>query len=161
MGQTLVFLACGLRADHRTGRVRLLGARPGAVGLAPAGPGAEEAGHPETPAAGEATAQRGISHQTRAGLTALGPIPAKSSQHHRQGSVGRCGSYGTAQFVDTASATFGGAQVVSQLRRNPTVRFRNRTLSVQQYFERYPGVPQSIRLRGGKEVIACVSSARL
>jgi hypothetical protein len=51
--------------------------------------------------------------------------------------------------------------VVSQLRRNPTVRFRNRTLSVPQYFERYPGVPQSIRLRGGKEVIACVSSARL
>lgn len=51
--------------------------------------------------------------------------------------------------------------MISQLRRNQTVRFRNRTLSVQQYFERYPGVPQSIRLRGGKEVIACVSSARL
>jgi hypothetical protein len=41
------------------------------------------------------------------------------------------------------------------------VRFRHRTLSVQQYFESYPGVPQTIRLRADKEVIACVSSARL
>jgi hypothetical protein len=69
--------------------------------------------------------------------------------------------YGTAQFVEAASAIFGGVQVISQLRRNQTVRFRNRTLSVQQYFERYPGVFQTIRLRGGKEVSACVSSARL
>jgi len=36
--------------------------------------------------------------------------------------------------------------VISQLRRNQTVRFRNRTLSVQQYFERYPGVSQTIRI---------------
>lgn len=69
--------------------------------------------------------------------------------------------YGTAHFVDAASAIFGGVQVISQLRRNQTVRFRHRTLSVQQYFERSPGVPQTLRLRGGKEVTAYVSSARL
>jgi hypothetical protein len=69
--------------------------------------------------------------------------------------------YGTAQFVDAASATFGGVQVKSGLRRNQTVRFRNRTLSVQQYFERYPGVSQTIRIRGGREVRALVGSARL
>jgi hypothetical protein len=69
--------------------------------------------------------------------------------------------YGTAHFVDAASATFGGVQVISQLRRNQTVRFRNRTLSVQQYFERYPGVPQTLRIRGGREVHALVGSARL
>ena len=69
--------------------------------------------------------------------------------------------YGTAHFVDTASAIFGGVQVISQLRRNQTVRFRNRTLSVQQYFERYPGVSQAIRIRGGREVRALVGSARL
>ena len=69
--------------------------------------------------------------------------------------------YGAAYFVDAASAIFGGVQVISQLRRNQTVRFRSRTLSVQQYFERYPGVLQTLRLRGGKEVVAYVSSARL
>jgi len=69
--------------------------------------------------------------------------------------------YGTAYFVDAASAICGGVQVISQLRRNQTVRFRNRTLSVQQYFERYPGVPQTLRIRGGREVRALVGSARL
>jgi hypothetical protein len=65
------------------------------------------------------------------------------------------------QFVDAASALVGGVQGISQLRRHPTVRFRHRLLSVQRYVERYPGVPQTLGLRGGKEVIACVSSARL
>lgn len=69
--------------------------------------------------------------------------------------------YGTAHFVDAASVIFGGVQVISQLRRNQTVRFRSRTLSVQQYFERYPGVPQTLRIRGGRDVHALVGSARL
>jgi hypothetical protein len=38
--------------------------------------------------------------------------------------------YGSAAFVDTASAIFGGIQVISQLRSNQKVRFRNRTPSV-------------------------------
>jgi hypothetical protein len=69
--------------------------------------------------------------------------------------------YGTAHLVDAASVLFAGVQVISQLRRHPTVRFRPRTLSVQQYFERYPGVPQTLRLRGGRDVHARVGSARL
>jgi hypothetical protein len=52
-------------------------------------------------------------------------------------------------------------QVKSGLRPNQTVRFRNRTFSVQQYFERYPGVSQTIRIRGGREVRALIGSARL
>ena len=63
--------------------------------------------------------------------------------------------------MDAASAIFGGVQVISQLRRNQTVRFRSRTLSVQQYFERSPGVPQTLRIRGGRDVHALVGSARL
>jgi len=47
--------------------------------------------------------------------------------------------YGTAPFMDTAAALFSGIQVISQLRSNQKVRFRHRTLSVSQYFERYPG----------------------
>ncbi len=63
--------------------------------------------------------------------------------------------------MDTAAALFGGIQVISQLRRNQKVRFRNRTLSVSQYFERYPGVPQPLRIRGGESLTAIVGSARL
>lgn len=69
--------------------------------------------------------------------------------------------YGTAPFMDTAAALFGGIQVISQLRRNQKVRFRNRTLSVSQYFERYRGVPQPLRIRGGEIITAIEGSARL
>ena len=69
--------------------------------------------------------------------------------------------YGTATFMDTAAALFGGIQVISQLRRNQKVRFRNRTLSVSQYFERYRGVPQPLRIRGGEIITAIEGSARL
>jgi hypothetical protein len=48
--------------------------------------------------------------------------------------------YGTARFMDAVAALFGGVQVISQLRCNQKVRFRNRTLSVSQYFAGHPGV---------------------
>jgi hypothetical protein len=79
--------------------------------------------------------------------------------------------YGSAAFVDTASAIFGGVQVISQLRSNQKVRFRNRALSVAQYFARTlggaqqtscAGTPiQRYRIRGGESVTMRVSSARL
>jgi hypothetical protein len=56
--------------------------------------------------------------------------------------------YGSAAFVDTASAIFGGVQVISQLRSNQKVRFRNRTLSVAQYFARTPGGAQQTSCAG-------------
>jgi hypothetical protein len=63
--------------------------------------------------------------------------------------------------MDTPAALLGGIQVISQLRRNQKVRFRHRTLSVSQYFERSPGVPQPLRIRGGETITAIVGSARL
>lgn len=69
--------------------------------------------------------------------------------------------YGTQAFLDKASAIFGGVQVISKLRKNQHVRFRGKRLSVTAFFQRYPGVGQSIRIRGGEEVSLCVSSARL
>jgi len=69
--------------------------------------------------------------------------------------------YGAAKFVDPASAIFGDNQVVSQLRHNQKVNFRGRTLPVDEFFNRYPGVPVKLRIRGGEEVAAIVSSARL
>lgn len=69
--------------------------------------------------------------------------------------------YGTAAFIDTAAAIFDGCQVISQLRSNQTIRCRNRILSLVEYFDRYPGVRQTLRIRGGEAVTVFVSSARL
>ena len=69
--------------------------------------------------------------------------------------------YGTAQFMDAVAALFGGVQVISQLRHNQKVRFRNRTLSVSHYFAGHPGVPHAWRIRGGDTLTASVGSARL
>lgn len=69
--------------------------------------------------------------------------------------------YGTNDFMDKASAVFGGVQVISQIRRNQNVLFRNRKMGVEQYFLSYPGTRQKIAIRGGKLEKATVGSARL
>jgi len=69
--------------------------------------------------------------------------------------------YGTTTFVDGASALFGGVQVISQVRSNQNIRVHTREQHVADYFATHPGTPQTIRLRGGEEVVALVASARL
>jgi len=69
--------------------------------------------------------------------------------------------YGTAPFVDGASALFGGVQVISQARSNQNVRLHQRTQPLAAYFATHPGIPQTIRIRGGDERGALVRSARL
>jgi hypothetical protein len=69
--------------------------------------------------------------------------------------------YGTAPFVDGASALFGGVQVISQARSNQTVRLHQRPQPLAAYFATHPGIPQTIRIRGGDERGALVRSARL
>jgi DDE superfamily endonuclease len=69
--------------------------------------------------------------------------------------------YGTAPFVDGASALFGGVQVISQARSNQNVRLHQRTQSLADYFATHPGIPQTVRIRGGDERLALVRSARL
>jgi len=69
--------------------------------------------------------------------------------------------YGTAPFVDTASAIFGGVQVLSQIRSNQNIRLGKRAQHVADYFATHPGTPHTIRIRGGEEVVAMVSSARV
>ena len=69
--------------------------------------------------------------------------------------------YGTAPFVDGASATFGGVQVISQIRSNQKVRVHKREQPVADYFATHPGTPHTIRIRGGEEVSALIGSARL
>jgi hypothetical protein len=69
--------------------------------------------------------------------------------------------YGTATFVDGASALFRGGQVISQIRSNQNIRVGKRAQPVADYFATHPGTPYSIRIRGGAEVVAMVGSARL
>ena len=69
--------------------------------------------------------------------------------------------YGTAPFVDGASALFSGVQVISQIRSNQNIRVGKRHQHVAAYFATHPGTPYAIRIRGGAEVVAMVASARL
>jgi len=69
--------------------------------------------------------------------------------------------YGTEEFVDQASAIFGGIQVISQIRRDQVVRFRGKEISVEQYFKSYPGSTQKVQIRGSAPVEATFGSARL
>src|SRR4029450_6338573 len=59
--------------------------------------------------------------------------------------------YGTGAFVDEASATFGGVQILSQIRSNQNLRAGKRAQHVADYFVTHPGTPPPIRVRGGEE----------
>ena len=69
--------------------------------------------------------------------------------------------FGSQAFMDEASRLCGQVQVISQLRNNQKIWFRNRKWSLTEYFNAYPGVPTRLRIRGGEEVDAVVGSARL
>lgn len=69
--------------------------------------------------------------------------------------------YGTQSFLNEASDIFGGVQVISQIRRNQNIRFRNKVMSVQKYFTSHPGIEQTVIIRGGKKQKVMVGAARL
>src|SRR5882724_7137533 len=69
--------------------------------------------------------------------------------------------YGTATFVEGASALFSGVQVISQIRSHQNIRVGKRDQHVADYCATHPGTPYSFRIRGGEEVVAMVGSARL
>src|SRR5882724_13487479 len=69
--------------------------------------------------------------------------------------------YGTATFVDGASALFRGGQVISPIRSNQNMRVGKRAQHVADSFATHPGTPYSMRIRGGDEIVAMVGSARL
>lgn len=69
--------------------------------------------------------------------------------------------YGTKDFLDNASSIFGGVQVVSQIKKNQNVLFRNKKIAVEQYFASYPGTENKVAIRGGKQEKVIVGSARL
>lgn len=68
--------------------------------------------------------------------------------------------YGTGDFVDGALAVFGGIQVVSELRCNQNIRYKNRQLHVSEYFDRHPCTPFAVRIPAGEEIGSVIGSAR-
>jgi hypothetical protein len=61
-----------------------------------------------------------------------------------------------------ASNIFGGVQVISQLRSNQNIHDRGTKKTIQDYFNKTnKGTDCIIRVRGGEEVNATVSSGRL
>jgi hypothetical protein len=84
--------------------------------------------------------------------------------HHpdvRMHAVMAAALYGPATFVAGASALFRGVQVLAPSRSNQHIRVGKRDQHVADYVATHPGTPDSIRLRGGEEVVAIVGSARL
>jgi hypothetical protein len=69
--------------------------------------------------------------------------------------------YGTSEFIDEASKEFNQVQVISQLRGNQNVGFRNKKINLEEYFKLYPAIVTKIKVRADKVVNVLVSSARL
>lgn len=69
--------------------------------------------------------------------------------------------YGQADLMDSAAAIFDGTQVISQLRHNQNIHFRNRIQSLSHYFKQHPGVEQRLRIRGQDPMTATVGSLRV
>ena len=64
-------------------------------------------------------------------------------------------------FFEKATEIFGKVQVISQIKYNQNIRYRNGKKSVKDFFSSYSCVSQKISIRGGEEVTAVIGSARL
>jgi DDE superfamily endonuclease len=70
--------------------------------------------------------------------------------------------YGEKVFMDEAARIFDGTQVISQLRENQNIGYKGKKRNLKDYFNTTnPGVAVTLRVRGGKDVKATLSSARL
>ena len=69
--------------------------------------------------------------------------------------------YGSAEWMNRVMAQWPQTQVISQLQKTQKIRFRQREMTVAHYFATYPGVTQTLRLRGGEAVTVILGSARL
>lgn len=70
--------------------------------------------------------------------------------------------YGVDDFMGAASKIFDNTQVISQLRENQNIEDRGQKRTLKNYFNDInKGVEVVLRVRGGKDVKATVSSARL
>jgi len=64
-------------------------------------------------------------------------------------------------FFEKTTEIFGKVQVISQIKCNQNIRYRNGKKCVKDFFSSYSCVSQRISIRGGGEVNAVIGSARL
>ena len=69
--------------------------------------------------------------------------------------------YGTEIFFSGVKKSYPKAQIISQIKKTQNILFRNKKMSVRNYFLRHGGVFQPICIRGDKEINATMGSARL
>jgi hypothetical protein len=69
--------------------------------------------------------------------------------------------YGSSNFMNQAAKIFAKAQIISKLKKTQKVHFRCQEMTVEQYFEKYPGVKTTIKIRGDKEVNVELGSVRI
>lgn len=70
--------------------------------------------------------------------------------------------YGADGFMSAASKLFDNTQVISQLRENQNIEYKGKKRTLKDYFNGInKGVAVTLRVRGGKDVKATISSARL
>ncbi len=70
--------------------------------------------------------------------------------------------YGEAGFMNEASGIVDTGQVISQLHENQIIEYKGKKWNLKQYFNLInKGVAVTLRVRGGQDVKATVSSARL
>ena len=69
--------------------------------------------------------------------------------------------YGTATFVEGASALCSGVPVLAHIRSHQNMRVGTRDQHVADAFATHPGTPYTIRMRGSEAVVAMGGRARL
>jgi hypothetical protein len=69
--------------------------------------------------------------------------------------------YGAKSFFKPVAKIYPQVQIISQVKKNQKVRVQGKLVTVDDYFKRYPGVPRSLKIRGGDEQTVSLHGARL
>ena len=71
------------------------------------------------------------------------------------------GLYGSAEFLEQATAILNNGQVITKMKPNQLIRLRGKAFAVTELFRRYPPVLQTVSIRGEAPVQIWVASARV
>lgn len=76
-------------------------------------------------------------------------------------SISADAAYGSKDFFKQTNKIFPKTQIISQLKNNQKVFFKNKIISVSELFKSLPGSKTEIQIRGGKKQQVTISSARV
>jgi len=69
--------------------------------------------------------------------------------------------YGAKTFYKPVKKSYPSTQIISQAKKNQKVLVRGKSITVEEYFVRNPGVPKQLKIRGGDEQTVSIHGARL